>query len=383
MPLLDATIAFALCLAGLAAVITMLVEMVHRILRLRTNGQLQILQHVYSTVVEPRLREQLNAGEKSRMTAMEQWGKHLMQSPLVDSGLPRKYANALTERHDLTLGEFLGRFMATGEFERIVSNDRARAEAVLREAAQRYVEFSAALSDYFKRRAQVISIVAGIILAGAVNIDGLRIFERFMKDPSAVARMENRFNEIEKAVTALSANNVPPPAQPADVNALLQPVADARAAVADYRDSIGIPIGWNLFPYCGARDAAAIDIRCAGRSAPDGFVSAMDGLAKSAVNDKWTFARWLFIVAITGFLIGLGAPFWFDLAKKLSSLRDAVTLPSQPRSQADAPPAAALESGAGAGLDDATAATVRRLAREAAPDRPPSPVPSIDAAKAT
>ena len=34
--------------------------------------------------------------------------------------------------------------------------------------------------------------------------------------------------------------------------------------------------------------------------------------------------RWLFGVFITGTLIGLGGPFWFDVATKLSSFRQRI-----------------------------------------------------------
>ena len=40
----------------------------------------------------------------------------------------------------------------------------------------------------------------------------------------------------------------------------------------------------------------------------------------TGVKDPGGFLKWLLVVAITGTLIGLGGPFWFDVARKLSDL---------------------------------------------------------------
>ncbi|MCP3953104.1 MAG: hypothetical protein GY697_12930, partial [Desulfobacterales bacterium] len=39
------------------------------------------------------------------------------------------------------------------------------------------------------------------------------------------------------------------------------------------------------------------------------------------INDSKGFFVWFFSVFLTGILIGLGAPFWFDIAKRLSAIR--------------------------------------------------------------
>jgi hypothetical protein len=44
-------------------------------------------------------------------------------------------------------------------------------------------------------------------------------------------------------------------------------------------------------------------------------------IVNTAGNDLAGFLLWLFVVVGTGVLIGLGAPFWFDIAKRLSQIR--------------------------------------------------------------
>lgn len=41
----------------------------------------------------------------------------------------------------------------------------------------------------------------------------------------------------------------------------------------------------------------------------------------TASYDVGGFIRWFFAVVLTGLLIGLGAPFWFDVAKRLAGIR--------------------------------------------------------------
>jgi hypothetical protein len=44
-------------------------------------------------------------------------------------------------------------------------------------------------------------------------------------------------------------------------------------------------------------------------------------ILNTALNDLAGFALWLLMVVMTGVLIGLGAPFWFDVAKRLAQIR--------------------------------------------------------------
>ncbi len=69
---------------------------------------------------------------------------------------------------------------------------------------------------------------------------------------------------------------------------------------------------------------------------------------------------WLFTVLFSGILIGLGGPFWFDLAMRLSQVKQALsgTAPAQPTADAPVPP-----------RDKAIA----KAADQLAPTAPPAP----------
>ena len=56
-------------------------------------------------------------------------------------------------------------------------------------------------------------------------------------------------------------------------------------------------------------------------------------------HDATGFLLWLFTVVLTGVLIGLGGPFWYDLAMRLSQVKQAIA--GKPAGQAEAAPAPA------------------------------------------
>jgi hypothetical protein len=47
-------------------------------------------------------------------------------------------------------------------------------------------------------------------------------------------------------------------------------------------------------------------------------------IGKTALNDPAGFILWFLIVLGTGVLVGLGAPFWFDVAKRLAQIRKGI-----------------------------------------------------------
>ena len=100
---------------------------------------------------------------------------------------------------------------------------------------------------------------------------------------------------------------------------------------------MGLPIGWAYYPYC--LDAETKDLQCkpitemlAGYVKAGEEASLWDRATEPFKQDFWAAATWLFGILLTGVLIGLGGPFWFDVAVRLSQVRQALTgkAPIQP-----------------------------------------------------
>ena len=236
--------------------------------------------------------------------------------------------------------------------------------------ARKYEEFGSAVSGSFKHHAQAWSIAIGIALAIGANIDGLRIFEAYRVDPSLAAGVIEKqeefikrhqesqdsmaeFNKIQTALetakmelkNAETAEN----RNETEINRKKQALAKAEAAMdkqvalkniqmtaqraqqqlADLV-ALGVPLGWAIYPNCpfgGTAEEWAVsspkckEIPVIKREIGNGHGWFGVRIGKTALNDPTGFILWFFIVLGTGVLVGLGAPFWFDVAKRLSQIR--------------------------------------------------------------
>jgi hypothetical protein len=210
----------------------------------------------------------------------------------------------------------------------------------------------------FKRRNQLWSIFFGIGLAIVANVDGVRIFDAFQARPelaqtiiarqdqfrSAYAQTEKRESQILAQKEALIK------AKAALADAITQHGSDSAQATAarEKRDAVdealaqltnpqelrtiaedaqqqvanvvalGVPIGNDYFPHCRLFGGNNLSTTCAGPAWVSGVGSA---LWAERLRFLGYILLWLVPVTITGMLIGLGAPFWFDVAKRLAEVR--------------------------------------------------------------
>jgi len=303
--LLDAAIAFAICIAGLATLVTVMVEMLHQILRMRARGLRETLEAVFTDVLLPKAQRTFAKSDKALRSEMARWLAEMRASPLKGTALARWYPGILSSATSLSTEEFLKRIADTEPFKKLQVAAAQRADELLAEFARKYEEYGGAMSEYFRRRAQTLSLMAGVLLALCANIDGLRLFERFLSDPAIAAKMEAQSAELQKVLARVEAGkggNVPMLAE------VRQNSDDASRLVAGYQE-MQLPIGWAFYPMCSAPAGKAgvkVDPRC------------------SVQTDWRAQVSWLFAVIMTGLLVGLGGPFWFDVAKKLASFRDAM-----------------------------------------------------------
>ena len=239
---------------------------------------------------------------------------------------------------------------------------RKKAKAEFNRLARKYEEYASAVSANFKRTAQAWSVGVGILFAVIANVDGLRIFEAYRTDPDLVSAIiaqqqgliasyngvEQRQEEYSKAQIKLNeaqaevteAKQAIESAGPdsdkdtleavlidkemaylkakakfdgmGSVNQIQRNAEQAQQQLARLV-AIGIPIGWAFYPYCPESTSA------------DKWTSA-DPRCRAVTNqNQWQqvgpFLQWLFAVVLTGGLIGLGAPFFFDIAKRLVQIR--------------------------------------------------------------
>lgn len=315
--LLDAALAFALAMMGFATVVTVVMEMVHRVFKVRRKGLERVLERLGREVIlpalDPVLRDGVSPDSRVRRLIVK-----ILNNPVyatgssLDEGLFKSYDTISVEH-------LLRRLMETEEFKTLGRAGEARLKDTLNQVAMKFEEFGAGANDFFRRRARGFSLYVGMGLALIVNIDGIRMFEAFMRDPSLGAQVIERSASLEQsmgeAVTALEQVRAeagdPTGEGAAEIEAIEARAREAQAMLADL-EALGLPVGADYFPHC--------------RVVGSPRVTAPDPLCRPGAPDAGA-ARWMgwFIsIIFTGLLIGLGGPFWFDVARRIGQVRGAV-----------------------------------------------------------
>jgi len=337
MRLLDACLALVLTLAVFASSVTVLVEALHFLLDSRAKALKGMLDAVFERALdEGEVRQQL-ASDPQQLAALRQnffevlgTSRTLTQLE-ARNGLAGKLARGalgLLRKHSATLGAVyrvslpdalrrLGRTELAetfGDKKEILAKLQASLDA-------RYARFEQSASEYFRDKSRNLAFIVGIFLAVTVNVDAVRMFDAFLADPALTAQTIARMQAEQKisAENAAAATNQSPE----------EKVRDALVWAETSR-SAGFPVGWAYFPYCTPPGAQQVDLRCLDEKGqtkslrqrfwPGEQVAGKPFLAQAQVGGQGTL--WLISAIVTGLLIGLGGPFWFDLAASLGRLRE-------------------------------------------------------------
>ena len=202
-------------------------------------------------------------------------------------------------------------------------------DAVLKDIVQKFEAFGKEAGIYFEGRARLLSVCVAVVLAFAIRVDAIELFNTYLRDPNA----RNKVIEQSQAVTAqykaakeaaealqkiASANPPPSDDVKAQVEALKKEwqstVDTTRATVKQYAD-LGLPIGWTerMRHWIPGRGSVR---RTGWRASSTQRKNATARKARSAAA-VLSFGSLL----LGGLLIGLGAPFWYDAVVGLTNIR--------------------------------------------------------------
>ena len=452
MDMLDATLAFALTLAALATIVTIILEAIHRLLRVRKWNLILTLKKLSGDIKNDNIfsgrccwdfvvnvlnngtrpdqqklipsKELLNQ-EKTGGSSLNRFASFLwdkvftfsfakMQMPnKADDESWIKSINSL-QRNNATRGVFdkvsiehvLRRFTELDEVKEKLDESRELVEAQLDKIVRKYEEFTSSVTADFKRRSQMWSIIIGVIIALAANVNAARIFESYLKDQNLSARVIGKFEQYEKQAKEaqqkldkvlekkktntedkyadqitkkkeeiadlikgkekLSAKKLDEEIQKqqqelqdlihkayaeSEAGKAQQALNDAGEKLRSLSE-LGVPIGIRYFPHCMYIDDADSmstdkkEDKSESKNSIDAIIEWFKGLTEKSTadaqgeNDKATkmpkniclpeqkqkglfshWLMWLISTGLTGVLIGMGAPFWFDVARRIAEVR--------------------------------------------------------------
>ena len=356
MDFLDAAIGFAIVMAICAGGITVFVEAIWRLFRIRKGNLISVLKqldhrlavmkgvtlgsrerwNLFCSILNNPLRAGMT-GPNSSLPVFSDLKERPNLTPRFVSKLAFRRRDKIEARDNQQLiGEAIAdtaidalgrRHALAGTFDKVSAEHVARryADAYARagcdsdtlrdyldKVIQNFESLTSSMSAEFKRRSQLVSIVIGILAALVFNINGLRIIDTFIAQPELSKAFATDLDQTESEVLGqidaarnkledvTDSNNEKKLPSESITSELSTAVSDLESTVTGLSNR-GVPVGWSYRPHC--------------------LHSKLPPCIAASENDGRAIPVDLLILTLTGVFIGLGAPFWFDVAKRLAMVR--------------------------------------------------------------
>ncbi len=424
MQVIEAVLAFAVTLLVLSLVVSTLVETIHRIFGLREAGLRYILGQFFDQV----LKDYLPAASNLRTDAEKAAFQERISANRAPIGLKQGPDPALATRvaavpaappepakepgllwggkqlTKLSAAEFMERIGSDKLGATLIANIKATArERVLEDVTRKYEAFGKEASSYFEGRARFMAVIVAFVVAFALHVNAIELFQTFLRDPAVRARVINQSDKTQEAYKAAEAEAAKkaPATDTAkrEWEAVKEQYENAlkklQVTETQLRD-LGVPIGWT-------------EERVRKTNAWPGIWNCQDPSGNwvwdwslsGKCGDQNKMYVWVYLprtidsilgLLLGGLLIGLGGPFWYDFVRGLTNIRDlarSVTgaaeekpapAPAPAPTPAPRPPAPVMAPARKKGVAALAAmpapvvvTPVVAAPAEAAPPRPPTP----------
>lgn len=349
MSWLVALAAFAGIMAVFSTVVTVAVEAYHKALSLRRSGLQEMLRAMHMRVIK-RLDSALpEEDQKALIRAASSFARSMTQSPSYGGHgrwwWPANWGINISQRQFEQLSKRqLAEQLSQTEFgKRLVQADRATIQGVMAELAYEFDRMGAAQSDYFRRRAKMISGVFAFGFVAIGNINAIEIYKHLAENEANAGRS---IEFIEQFAAQREARSL---ALAEDMQGEDPNLKPYLIAIEEVRAQTQIPTGRAYFPYCegivvnetGSSDGAAastdastgpqrinVDEKLCTRTGSVEKITipfttrdlTLPQVFANAVYHPGPWIVWLLSIIATAGLLGLGAPFWFDVFNKVTAL---------------------------------------------------------------
>lgn len=366
MQILESALAFAITMLVLSLVCSSFVEIIHRVLMMREAGLKYMLGQIFDQVLAKHVQPWVDRegakllDQNSTTAAIHKAARRSFVERMAANRAPMgvkpkttpvsnvasvaildqqkdSWVYGLLGGRDLTSltpAQFMERLGSMDVGKELAAAASAAGEgaadavdSVLTDVAQKFEAFGKEAATYFEGRARLLSVCVAIVLAFAIRVDAIELFNTFLRDPNA----RNKVIEQAQVVTAQAAQNLQkasnaaPQSQEAKEQAeallkeLQSTVDSTKATVKQYAD-LGLPIGWH-------KDNASLN-PWAPTCTKDGVMRILADGGSCRSGEKliafgwWPWLRLVASLVLGGVLIGLGAPFWYNAVTGLTNIRN-------------------------------------------------------------
>jgi hypothetical protein len=344
MKWLQAALAFSLIMLVLATVVTLILETAYRALLTREKGFRIMMGRLFDEVLKPRTAHLL------RGVTLAQAREHFLNTVTRNQAYDEEFNRVRgfiqpNQLASMTMMEFADRLADTAVGKAIARGGSEYVDSAINDLAQKFERFGAASSQRFQDHARFWCVLTSILLAFAVNVDAVRVFQELLNDDqltsgiiaqygAAVEEGAQRPQDLKESLELMTQLRDQQVINDGDLKAFQDNIATAQLKVTELRDT-GLPITVEAWPFCMgvlgdtgrskradsnlatapvAAQAKPADRKCAAVTVTS--VKGVTEVARRIFTGQG--AIWFVSVVLAGVLIGLGAPFWFDLARGLT-----------------------------------------------------------------
>ena len=174
------------------------------------------------------------------------------------------------------------------------------------------------LSGWYKRKAQLMALIIGLLLAILLNIDSIVLSTTLWREPTlrqAIVAQAQSYAQQNQQLPTSGTETLSPQKSVAELQQELT--------------ALKIPFGWETEMYV-LKAGETCQILPFSKNAVWGFWS--QGVCKRITNTPVDSTGWLAKLAgilITGLAAAQGAPFWFDILKKFVNVRSTGANPAE------------------------------------------------------
>jgi hypothetical protein len=318
MAFITSLLALAAIFVVLATLTTAFVETIHGLTKQRVKGLEQLAGAMF---------DNLFLAEKNAKSNRALFVREMTTNPAAAISDPNKLPLIGT----LNSGKFdwldLRRFvqqLANTEIGDALANNQKTLERRLTEIAANFERYAEGMTALFQRRAGIYAGIAGVGLAAFMNVDGALLADRLFNDAGLAQKVVVALppDKLEKLIADQETFRKECGGDNAGTEKCRELAARTLEVGQADLEGLGLPIGKSYFPYCeGATPAAAsaLDPRCQVAAKPGTGDSTIVKAVSNLASHPELGLSWLLSILVTGALIGLGAPFWFNLYKSIAS----------------------------------------------------------------
>ena len=190
------------------------------------------------------------------------------------------------------------------------------------------------LGGWYKRKASLLAFIIGLVLASILHVDSILLAQHLWKDPTirqALAANATEFTKRNTQLPVVKAEETEGTTESAGTESPAPP-GDAIDFFEDQFEGLDVPLGWTFEPVT-LEDGQACRLIPVGQNIVWGIKDTVTPATCQKINNAPTdTAGWL--LKVMGIILSAGAaaqgaPFWFDLLKRLVNVRGSGTKPDE------------------------------------------------------